>query len=168
MRNWKSIGAVLFFMLSTQSYVHAADKVVDSHASGKPAESPEAATVQTVYELHVSAKDKSKFLETVTQKTKDADEILRKGECELEKPSSKQKVRPLISFSCKNPNAETDNFFRSIISLTGKGGCARNAGDISLRTYSALLSTCKLKYCCTGLGYPVQCSILNQPCNGCK
>lgn len=168
MRNLKAIGAVLFLLLGMQGYVYAADKAVSSLDSGNPAKSYGTATVQTVYELHVGSKDKSTFAETIAQKVKDADEILRQGDCAIEKPSRKQKVRPLVSYSCKKPSAETDNFFRSIVAVTGNGGCALNAGDITLRAYSASLSsTCQLRYCCSGLGYPVQCNLLNRPCNGC-
>lgn len=168
MKNWKTLSTAWLFVLSAHSLVYAADKSANSVDPLKPAETHEVGTIQTVYELHTGAKNKSTFLETLSQKIKEADEILRKSECEIVHPSKKQKVHPMMSYSCKKPSAETDNFFRSLIAVTGNGGCARNAGDITLRAYSAsLLSTCQLRYCCYLQPHPVQCDTLYQPCNGC-
>lgn len=69
-----------------------------------------------------------------------------------------------IAFSCANSDNKTDAVFRDAAVNTG--------GQLQTATISGsastFLSTCKLKYCCTGFGYPVLCNILNQPCNGCK
>ena len=169
MKHWKILSRVLLLVVSAHSLVYAADKSANSSNPTK-SETHEVGTIQTVYELHTGAKNKSLFVETMSQKIKEADEMLRKGECEIVLPTRHQKVHPLMSYSCKKPSAETDNFFRSLIAVTGNGGCARNAGDINLRTHSAsLMSNCSLKYdCCTLTSLPVQCNLLtHRACNGC-
>ena len=170
MKHWKISGYVLFALLGTQAPAHAADTLAPNKQSDTGTESHRDASVRTAYELRIKAADKPKLLDRVAQKIKESSDLLQIGECRELKLGHAKKDAPTLSYNCDKPSAATDDFFRSLVSLQVSDDCTKVSPPISLRTYSAVLtSKCTFAYCC-GPGNAVPCQIVNRtkPCPDCR
>ena len=158
------VGLPFIFTLAYGADIESSKKVdKDDMMAGESAP-------RTAYELRVKGSGRAAILEQLEKKIKASEEILKAGECTEARRGKTKTGASLVAYSCVKPNAQTDDFFRSLLTVKGTEDCKKGAPPMTLHTYSyALPPGCKLWYCC-GVTTAVPCLIVNpsKPCTSCS
>lgn len=126
--------------------------------------------VRTAYEIKIKGAARKLVLEQIDQKLKANEELLKSGECTEAKRGKTRAGGGLLTYNCQKPSAQTDDFFRALLSIRATEDCKKGAPPMTLTTYSySLPPGCKIYYCCSIVS-AVPCLIINptKPCTACS